>query len=354
MEVFYDLIKEGQRVREQLQQDPSPVVEARNAMSQTILINVLQALSDSGFYEYLSRYGAFNVHAAAEKLQLDFFVFDTLMDYLVGRGLLEKENEKISITSRGEIFFNAYSRGLFNVYWGGYKAIFYHLGSVLQKKIALEDTRLNRSSFHAATGTSQLTCGFTIPKVLELIDSQNCRYVLDLGCGTGDFLTHIARLNSNLKGIGIDSSAEAVVEAKKRADNLSLGGRLLFFMTEVGNGRLAVPSEFLEKVDIVTCMYMLHEFGRDGEGAIVQILKSLKKQLVGKLFLILETEECTSEEASQKEHYGPLDYRLIHILSRQGLPRKPRQWCDIFQEANCSIIEPGVRIGSSYVYIVRF
>lgn len=193
----YDLIEEGQKVRDQLEKGLNPVVEARNMMSQTILANILLALSDSDFYTYLNGRSSFNMKQAAEELKLDSFVFEALIDYLVGRGFFNQDGDRISLTKTGTIFFNAYTRGLCNVYLGGYKSIFYYLSDILNKKIPLNDSLLSRSSYHAAKGTGQLTCVFTIPQVLKIMDAYNTKCILDLGCGTGDFLVHIAQLSCN-------------------------------------------------------------------------------------------------------------------------------------------------------------
>lgn len=354
-EKLYDLLKEGGKVREQLQKTPNPVVEARNMMSQTILSNVLLALSEGNFYQYISQNKCFNTKVAAEELDYNPIVFNALIDYLVGRSLLKKDGDEIIITKTGEIFFNAYTRGVCNVYLGGYKSILYNLAPLLLKKISLNDSILNRSAPHAATGTSQLTCVFTIPEVLRAIDAKNCRCVLDLGCGTGDFLIQLARLNPQLEGVGLDMSHGAIEMAKERAIGFSLDQRLQYFEAEVGKNDLSVPKEILDKVDIVTSMYMLHEFGRDGDEAIVKVLSSLKRQLKGKLLLLLEVDAFTPEDSLQDDadHYGRLDYMLIHVLSRQGLPKKPEQWHRVFLRADCKIIEPGIKIGGSYIYILQ-
>jgi hypothetical protein len=111
----------------------------------------------------------------------------------------------------------------------------------------------------------------------------------------------------------------------------------------------------LERVDMVTSMYMLHEFGRHGRGAIVEVIRSLKQQLPGRLLLALEVEACEPVEFARQDppapHNGRLDYRLIHALSGQGLPRSQADWHGIFADAGCSMVEPGIPTGGSLIYI---
>src|SRR5690606_4085989 len=110
-----------------------------------------------------------------------------------------------------------------------------------------------------------------------------------------------------------------------------------------------------EKVELITSMYMLHEFGRDGNDAIVRVLQAIGHQLPGRLLLALEVEGCNPMEfnSSDAGHKGRLDYQLIHVISAQGLPKRPEEWHDLFKKAGFSIINPGVRSGGSYIYTVK-
>lgn len=150
-------------------------------------------------------------------------------------------------------------------------------------------------------------------------------------------------------------SPDALAQAKSTADNWGVSDRLSFFEAEIGPGPLNVHDELLEKVDYVTSMYMLHEFGRNGRGAIVDVIKSLKKKLPGRHLLAVEVEECDpvkfSKQQNEKTHFGRLDYRIIHQLSGQGLPRSQNEWHTIFKDAECEIVEPGMKSGGSFIYV---
>ena len=69
----------------------------------------------------------------------------------------------------------------------------------------------------------------------------------------------------------------------------------------------------------------------------------LRAQLPGRLCVILEVEACEPAEIAKQvpppSHYGRLDYRLIHELSLQGLPRAQEDWHGIFKSAGCDIVE---------------
>src|SRR5215468_9930956 len=63
----------------------------------------------------------------------------------------------------------------------------------------------------------------------ELADPTTLRRVLDVGCGTGGWLTDVARAYPNIEWlVGADVSAKMVAYARAQAENLGLAGRVEF------------------------------------------------------------------------------------------------------------------------------
>ena len=353
----YDLANEASIVRKQLKQDPNPVVEARNLLSDAVLAHVLLALSDAGFYEYVSHNPSLSRSRIIEELAVNPVVFNALFDHILGARLIKKEGSDYVLTEKGKRMFNVYTRGVLNIYLGGYAEIFYRLSDMLADRLQINDPALERSAHHAAAGTAFATCTFTIPDVYAQLEDQNVHCLMDLGCGTGDFLIQYLRLHPTVKGIGVDMSPEAIEQAKFNADHFGLSERLSFYVSEVGTQALVVPEAELAEVDMVTSMYMMHEFGRDGEAQVINVLQALAQQLPQRKLLLLEVEECDPEvfaRGAAPKHFGRLDYLLIHVLSGQGLPRTQQGWHAIFTEAKCDIVQAGIKTGGSYIYIVNF
>ncbi len=351
----YDLSREGSIVIDQMKGEINPIVEARHMMSQTILSHILLGLSDAGFYEYISQHSRFKELDAVEALNLDAFTFNAICEYLLGCGIFVKVNDDYELTSKGQRVFNVYTRGVVNVYLGGYHAVLEALGSVLKKDFPLNSNTLERSTKHAAAGTAHLTAPFTIPDVFDVIQGNSATTCLDLGCGTGDFLLQWVLQSYDHHGVGIDMSSEALAQARDTAQRWGVEDRLSFIEAEIGPDPLQIDDELVEKVDFVTSMYMLHEFGRGGHGAIVDVIKALKQKLPGRRLLAVEVEEIHPETFAkvqgEKSHFGRLDYRIIHQLSGQGLPRSQDKWHSILRDADCDIVEPGKKSGGSFIYV---
>lgn len=351
----YDLIEEGRLTRELIAANPKLVAQARNMGTMAMLSKVLLALSDCGFFEYVRHNEQFRVADATAALGVDDEIFTALMGYLSGHGVFVSEGDALRVTPHGREWLNAYARGMVNMYEGAYAGIFNNLSGLLQGRIALDDPALRRSPTHTAAGTSYLTCGFAVPAVFDAIKDHGCSGVLDLGCGTGDFLIQYLRQYPEGVGVGVDMAPEALERARANAEAFGVADRASFYCATVGSDNLDIPREKLDRVEVVTSMYMMHEFGRDGRQAIVDIIRSIGKELPNRLFLMLEVEGADPNAFSQAkaEHKGRLDYWLIHVLSRQGLPRPVSDWHSILEDAGGRIEADPIRTGGSYIYQAR-
>jgi SAM-dependent methyltransferase len=214
---------------------------------------------------------------------------------------------------------------------------------------------LDRSAAHAALGTENITCVSIVPAVIAFLEQAGVQTVIDLGCGTGGFLLQWMRSAPDRAGIGVDLSAAAVSQAQRRVEACGAAQRLRFFEGEVGTRPMALPADVVGSAQAVTAMFMLHEFGRDGRGEIVEVVRALRRSLPGKLFVFLEARPVDpfALGAKPRSDYFLLDYLLVHPLSRQGLPRPREDWCAIAEEAGCTDVEVRSLGNIGDMYIAR-
>jgi SAM-dependent methyltransferase len=96
----------------------------------------------------------------------------------------------------------------------GYEPLFKNLQEMLkgEKKYGRDLTR--RDEF-VARGSGELCEQLPYQVMGQMIEEAGFTKVLDLGCGNGQFLVHLAnRLNAQYQGFGIDQSKEAIEEAR--------------------------------------------------------------------------------------------------------------------------------------------
>jgi ubiquinone/menaquinone biosynthesis C-methylase UbiE len=318
-----------------------PNAEELTLSSSYIYAQVLFALWDSGFYDYVRRRPRFNRAEAVAELRVDRAMFDRLAYYLIGRGLLQAPSEaELELTEKGLRVTNTIARGLLNLYVGGYAGVMGNLGPLLRGEMALDDPKNDRSARHAAAGTEDMTCVRVVPQVIEMLQEHGVKGVLDLGCGTGGFLIQWTRLTAGW-GAGVDMSAPALAAAGENAGNQGVGDRLTFLLGEVGRDPLPIDADVASRIDAVTAMFMLHEFGRAGDGAIVRVLKSIQERLPGKWLFALEMlpVDVNALGGRPPPAMDALDYHFIHMISRQGEPRTKEVWERIYAEAGMKLVK---------------
>lgn len=317
-----------------------PNAEELSLSSNWIYAQVLFSLWDSGFYDYVRQHPRFSKAKVVEELGLDAMTFDWLMYYLIGRGVVRAAGEgELELTEKGQRVHNTIARGLLNLYVGGYAGLMANIGPLLRKEIKLDDAKLDRSAKHAAAGTEDVTCVRVVPQVIDALKEQGVKGILDLGCGTGGFLIQWAHLTGG-GGAGVDMSNAALAQARVNASQYGVGDRLTFHYGEVGKDALPITHDVVEKIDAVTAMFMLHEFGRAGDSAIVRVLAALKAQFAGKLLVALEMQPVDVHALNGRPPpaMDALDYHFIHPLSRQGEPRPKDAWQEIYEQAGMKLI----------------
>ncbi len=312
-------------------------------VSEAYLAQVLVALWDSGLYEYIRNRNSVDIGAASENLGLDPEILGCLIEYLVGWGIMAQQGTSFVLTEKGRPYWNYITRGVLTAHLAGYNQLLTHLGPLLRKEMDINDPRLNRCGRLVASGSGYALMGSgTIPWILKLIKQLGGRYVMDIGCGAGDFLIQLALNWPDGAGIGIDMNREVVAEANQNAERCGVSDRLTFCHAQLSAAPMPIRPEALSQVDTLTAMYLLHEFaGRGGPAAIVAAMTQLRKQFPGRKLLMLEGERAdpVALQTAPPRTYAQLDYSFIHPLSRQGPLRNPAEWEDIIRSAGAKLLD---------------
>lgn len=330
-------------------------LKSLDLISESYLAQVLIALWDNGVYEHVRECGGISAESAAETLGLDREVLTLLLEYLAGRGLMKLDGDKFALTDKGRAYWNYVTRGALISHLGGYNALLTNLGPLLRKEISIDNERLDRSGRLVALGAAYTLLGTgMIPWVLEKVREFNGQFVLDLGCGAGAFLTHLALKWTGGGGVGIDMSPDAIQEARGLAAACGVSDRIEFHVDQISERPMTLDESILHRIDVVTAMFVLHEFGgRGGAPAITSVIRSLKKQLPGRKLLIVEGTRANpfEKKTGPVRSHSQLDYSFIHPLSRQGPLRTPDEWRAIIEAAGATLLDivPGFKLVPSWV-----
>jgi hypothetical protein len=338
-------LAEGARARKLSGSVPGvkSLIEGTRLVNDWILTHVLFALWDSGFYEYSLTHPKFQVERAAEELNLDAMTLKWVLEFLVGRGIVESTDGQMGLTEHGARLSNILLRGTMNLYIGGWGPQLASIGPLLRKDITQEEYRHRRSGFHTVLGTEQLSSVRTTPAVLKVLTQRKLQNFVHLACRTGQFMIELGRQDPNIQGIGVDKVDERVVAAVENARAAGLDSRLKFVTAEVGKGPLPLDPHAVAKVEVVIALFLLHEVARYGRQAVLDMLRQIQQDFPGRLFLFMETlpYEPPSQAPGQKppQTFTQLDYLLIHRVRGQGLPLPPAEWKAMLTEAGLELVE---------------
>ena len=326
-----------------------------NLVSESYLAQVLIALWDSGMYEYVRQHGRVAIDAAAKELRLDHEILRSLIEYLVGRGLMHPDGDGYSLSEKGRPYWNYITRGVLISHVAGYNPLLTRLGPLLRKEIDIDSPCLDRVGRLVALGAGYTIVGNgVVPWAIDVIRQIGGKCVMDLGCGAGDFLIQMALQWPDGKGVGIDADADAIAEAQKKAEAHGVSNRVDFLHARLSADPLDIPSDLSGRVDVITAMYILHEFGgHGGADSISQVIAWLRREFPGRKLLMFEGTRADPVKLSLSppRTYGQLDYSFIHPISRQGPLRTPEEWQLIVEKAGARVVDciPGFKRVPSWI-----
>jgi len=318
---------------------------------------ILFALHESGVFETMRREGPKTVEELARIHNLKHRLLDGVLHFLLNSDhILEKLGDKFGLTPRGLTYL--FTDQVLTMSYGAigaYSCLLYYLLPALrgEKTYGIDFERpgdlLARGSFY----TGRPNYEWIVSELSQL----GAKRIADLGCGACEVLIAFCQLDSTLQAVGVDISRTALIEAKQRTDSAGLSDRI-----RLVHGDVTHPESFeldMMDVDAFHALMAFHEFLRDGEEAVVEILRKMKKYFPGKYFLLGEFNPYTDEEFqslpySQRMH--PLFYQhIIHTLTPQGQPIRMDRWLRIFEKAGVKVVSVNDKLSFRLVeYVLRF
>lgn len=299
-------------------------------------------LLELGFLDELQSHGHIDIAAYAQTRGLDTKVFQAIIDYLDGIGLLERRDSAVRLGRRGAVLL-AEPRGLFEL-GQAYEPCFRHLPDLLTgRKTYGQDVR--RSIKHVGIGSGRLCEQLPYPVMRQMVLEHGCRMVLDLGCGDMALLAGLCRMHGEIRCHGIDCDAEMIAFDMEQLEHNDYQGRLTADRADMF--ALDHSSAKLPDVDCITACDTFHEYMHEPE-RIVRLLHKLRDQFPRAIFVIGEF--CLQDAHWLRKHpTASLEHHLFHDLSLQQIGTAA-QWRDIFAHAGLQIIEEQVydMIGHGY------
>lgn len=289
------------------------------------------SLIDLGFIDIMEQKGFVNLHDICTEKNWEFLPLRVTCDYFVVMGIFSKDGLTYGLTNYGKRLFDN-SKGAFSLLYA-YMPIFENLPEMIrkEKKYGYE---IKRKSEFVGKGSAELAKLLPFPYAKDILKRRNLHRILDLGCGSGDFLIDACSENG-FSGFGIDLSPEVIAIAKDKALAVGMGERISFTIGDVY--KLNQLPESFKQVDVITSMFVIHEFLPEGHEEVVRVVKSIREAFPDKYVLICEV--CLwSLRQLIKTPVAIAEHHLFHKLSNQGLASL-KEWRAIFKDSGYACIE---------------
>lgn len=306
----------------------------RRAATDHLIITIWASLERIGvFDEFRKRKSAITIKELARTLNAEERLLEPCIYFLwATTSLLNKRRNSFSLKNP-----NSFPKGFV---LAAYKPIFDNLESLLlgTKKYGKD---VERDGYQLQKA-SDIFSKPAIDRILEKIKHIDVDHVLvDLGCGSAEFLIRACKQNLHARGIGIDVSDEITISAQKNVRQDSMVHRIKVIQDDVFSSstwKNHIPSD-------APCIFIgstiLHEFLYKGRKIFVEFLKHFKEMFPGSRFFVVEYDALGFEKIKKKLHteqalFSAM-YLLWHPLTNQGLPQPQNKWRAIFSDADWTI-----------------
>ncbi|MFI6067030.1 SAM-dependent methyltransferase [Micromonospora sp. NPDC051227] len=233
--------------------------------------------------------------------------------------------ERWRLTPYGAVLLGRIGQGLLRFYADAYGPVLRQMDGLLRGQLQY-GTDVVRD--HRALGRScePMTISFAADLVRKQMRDRGTTWLLDLGCGTGGLLVHLAETDPEFHAVGLDIAPTAVELATERVKEAGLSDRLTFI-----SGDAFDPDTWpaiAEECDYILAVGAVHEEFRNGRDAVVRLLRRYRTVLAakpGRALLLAEPD--LHIDASDADYY------LTHALTRQGFPQAKAVWLDVIAAA---------------------
>jgi len=138
-----------------------------------------------------------------------------------------------------------------------------------------------------------------------------------------------------LDGLGIDISEDAILYAQSEIDKRNLNHKVHVMTGDFF--RIDYVKNNCADVDLITCMFVLHEFLSKGRENVINLLSKLKSSFPDTHLIVCELSKFSPTEL-RKTPSSIAEHHLFHALSNQTI-MTVLEWRKVFKESGYQIIE---------------
>lgn len=294
-------------------------------ISQYQLAKVLTSLYKTGLIKKLKDIECIDINTFNG---FNNYLLTHLFNYLKIHNILYDTEKGYCVTIKGKAIFSDESIAQLCFYSEAYDNITSNINNFLNDNL-LYGRDIIRDGKSLGIHCDTLFKEYHTESMVEALKHLECKKILDVGCGGGQFLIDLCAKNPKLTGIGLDISEPAISHANKAAEKQNLSARLNYVVADAFD--LSTWPQECFGADVLCGSGVVHEHFRDGEKSVIDILNTYASLLTNNDFkaIILGEPEIRYDLLK-----SDADLYLVHIFTAQGFPRHCDEWLELFEKTN--------------------
>jgi hypothetical protein len=298
----------------------------------------ISAAFELGLLEELQRAEVVRVEAYCRERDLHPPSLLAILKAMASQGIVELKAD-LTAARRGPLFAETYRYQSY-FYWlhRGYGWLLLNLAALTSNRDSRgEIVHRNRDFVHrdpAAIARAGQEYGerFVDRIFEEVLGDQPRMVAADLGCGGASRLIRLARRWPQFRGIGVDTSSEAVALANHAIESLGLQGRIKVVPGDVEN--LSVRPEFAE-VQVLISLFLMHEFWP--HDSCLRVLRGIADAFPNaRRFVICDTYRSDADPNKDAPIFT-LGFEVSHAIMGRYIPSLS-EWDRLFAEVGWSCL----------------
>lgn len=256
-----------------------------------------------------------------------------LVDYLVAAHVVARDADgRLTLTETGRRYGEA--RAWYEMMIGGYGITFLELGDHLGEGAPPAP----RTGRYVGSGSCGISMHDSIPLVRKLLatSDRDYRLLVDLGCGSGVYLTELCRDYPRMRAVGIEPDAGGARAAREWVAGQPTADRVRVEQT----GALEWLGSRTEQPDLAILAFVIHEvLGQEGEPGVRRLLTELFEAAPDLDLLVVDIDLKSFDEAAMKHPLAQNYYNayfLMHPFTQQRLETR-EWWEELFADCGLTI-----------------
>ena len=312
----------------------STLVTALEPFRGFVLSTAIFALQKSGLEQELASGASFD--ELASNGPRDRERLTALLDYLRAADLVTLDSGTFRLTELAQTYREA--GAWYEMMVGGYGVTFLSLADHL----GAGSPGAPRVGGYVGSGSCGISVHDSVPLLRRLLaaSGRDYRRLIDLGCGSGVYLTELCAQFPQLQAVGIEPDADAVQAAR------------LWVSGQPGSDRVRVEQagalEWVERAteppDLAILAFVIHEvLGQEGETGVRKLLTGLFDAAPDLDLVVIDIDLRSSDQSAMthplaRNYYNA--YFLLHPFTRQRL--MPRLWWEeLYADCGLKVVDSG-------------